>query len=232
MRRTAEVILLAGPSGSGKSYIARRTGLPVLCLDDFYKDGDDPSLPRVNGAVNWESPQAWDAEAAVETIARLVREGKSEVPVYAIGADRRVDTRTFDLAGSPLFVAEGIFAAEIVPVCRRLGLVAEAYALRRPRLATFVRRLLRDLAERRKAPGLLLRRGVALLRAEPGILRRQTALGCRAAGGRTVLRQVAGRVPDARPVPNPPVPNPVVAQRGPTTATTPVTPTTASGTAD
>lgn len=127
------VVLLAGPSGSGKSYIAQRTGLPVLCLDDFYKDGDDPTLPRQNNLVDWDSPRSWDAEAAVETIASLSRHGKAEVPVYAIGADRRVATRPFEVAGSPFFIAEGIFAAEIVEECRRRGLLAGAYALRRPR---------------------------------------------------------------------------------------------------
>ena len=192
MEHPYRVILLAGPSGSGKSYIAGRTGLPVLCLDDFYKDGDDPTLPRQNGLVDWESPLSWDAVAAVETIARLAREGRADVPVYAIDQDRRVATRPFDIAGSPLFMAEGIFAAEIVAECRRRGLVAGAYALRRPRGATFVRRLARDLAEQRKAPRVLLRRGVELLRAEPAVLRRQTGLGAEAARAGEVLRRVAG----------------------------------------
>lgn len=191
MEHPRRVILLAGPSGSGKSYIAQRTGLPVLCLDDFYKDGDDPTLPRHDGLVDWDSPRSWDAGAAVETIARLARDGKAEVPVYAIGADRQVATRPFEVAGSPLFVAEGIFAAEIVEECRRQGLLAGAYALRRPRGTTFLRRLARDLAEQRKAPRVLLRRGLALLRAEPAVLRRQAGLGARPAPAREVLRRVA-----------------------------------------
>ncbi|MCM0678156.1 hypothetical protein NCC78_26260 [Micromonospora phytophila] len=128
----------------------------------------------------------------METIARLAREGKAEVPVYAIGEDRKVATRPFHLAGSPLFVAEGIFAAEIVEECRRRGLLAGAYALRRPRGATFVRRLARDLAEQRKAPRVLVRRGLALLRAEPAVLRRQTGLGAEAARAGEVLHRVAG----------------------------------------
>ncbi|SCG34268.1 hypothetical protein [Micromonospora zamorensis] len=64
--------------------------------------------------------------------------------------------------------------------------------LRRPRGATFLRRLARDLSEQRKAPRVLVRRGVALLRAEPAILRRQTGLGAEAARAREVLRRVAG----------------------------------------
>ncbi|WP_334605403.1 ATP-binding protein [Micromonospora sp. CPCC 205546] len=164
----------------------------MLCLDDFYKDGDDPTLPRQNGLVDWESPRSWDAATAVETITRLARDGKADVPVYAIGADRRVSTRPFEVAGSPLFVAEGIFAAEIVEECRRRGVLAGAYALRRPRGATFVRRLARDLAEQRKAPRVLVRRGLALLRAEPAVLRRQTGLGAEAARAGEVLRAVAG----------------------------------------
>ncbi|PZG18410.1 ATP-binding protein [Micromonospora craterilacus] len=191
MKIPHRVVLIAGPSGSGKSYIAQQTGLPVLCLDDFYKDGDDPSLPRRNGQIDWESPDSWDAEAAVEVIAELARLGRAEVPVYAINEDRRVSTRLFKLADSPLFVAEGIFAAEIVGECRRRGLLAGAYALRRPRSATFLRRLARDLAEQRKGPRVLVRRGVALLRAEPAVLRRQTGLGAEAARGRDVLRRVA-----------------------------------------
>ncbi|WP_245718702.1 uridine kinase [Micromonospora rhizosphaerae] len=125
------------------------------------------------------------------TITRLARHGKADVPVYAIGADRRVASRPFDLAGSPLFVAEGIFAAEIVEECRRRGLLAGAYALRRPRGATFLRRLARDLAEQRKAPRVLIRRGLTLLLAEPAVLRRQTGLGAEAARAREVLRRVA-----------------------------------------
>ena len=68
------VVLLAGPSGSGKSSLAAVTGLPVLRLDDFYKEHDDPSLPLVDGSsdIDWDSPRSWDADAAVDERERRV----------------------------------------------------------------------------------------------------------------------------------------------------------------
>ena len=43
---TARVVLLAGPSGSGKTSLTRRVGLPMLALDDFYRDADDARRTR------------------------------------------------------------------------------------------------------------------------------------------------------------------------------------------
>ncbi len=190
-RPAAQVVLLAGPSGSGKSYVARRTGLPVLALDDFYRDGDDPRLPRQpGGLVDWDDPASWNADDAVATIVRLCEQRRADVPVYSIGADRRTGTHVLDLGDAPLFVAEGIFAAEIVAACRDAGVLADAVALRRTRQVTYVRRLARDLREGRKAPGILVRRGWTLMRAEPRVLARQTALGCRPRNAHGTLRAV------------------------------------------
>jgi uridine kinase len=47
-------------------------------------------------------------------------------------------------------------------------------------VVTFGRRLLRDLRELRKPPLTLLRRGWALLRAEPRVVARQVSLGAAA----------------------------------------------------
>ncbi|MBD0711086.1 MULTISPECIES: uridine kinase [unclassified Streptomyces] len=173
------VVLLAGPSGSGKSFLAAAAGLPVLRLDDFYKEGDAPSLPLVDGStdIDWDSPRAWDADAAVHAIAELCRTGRADVPLYDIATSSRTGRERLDIGRTTLFVAEGIFAAEIVARCRELGVLADALCLRGRPSTTFRRRLVRDLREGRKSVPFLLRRGWRLLRTERAIVARQTALG-------------------------------------------------------
>ena len=181
----ARVIVLAGPSGAGKSRLAERLGLPVLRLDDFYKNGGDPTLPRIAaganaGLVDWDHPDSWLPDDALAAIERLCRDGRAEVPVYEIAQDGRCGSQVLDLGGSRLFLAEGIFAQEIVPACRDRGHLAAAYCVRQHRLVTFWRRLTRDLREHRKPPLVLLRRGWLLMRAEPDVVAHAVSCGCAA----------------------------------------------------
>ncbi|MGW4894213.1 ATP-binding protein, partial [Kitasatospora sp. NPDC004240] len=180
----ARVVLLSGPSGSGKSSLAQASGLPVLQLDDFYKDGDDPTLPRLpDGAVDWDSPLAWHGDQAVAAIRELHERGRAMVPVYSIPDNGRIDTRELDLAGAPAFIAEGIFAAEITSRCAEEGLLGDAICLRNRPTTTAWRRLRRDVREGRKSLPVLLRRGWRLMRAERGIVGRQVRLGAHPCGG-------------------------------------------------
>ncbi|MFC7931726.1 uridine kinase family protein [Streptomyces cinereoruber] len=201
------VVLLTGPSGSGKSSLAAVTGLPVLRLDDFYKEHDDPSLPLVAGSadIDWDSPQSWDADAAVSAVVELCRTGRTDVPVYDIATSSRTGREGLDIGRTPLFVAEGIFAAEIVARCRDLGVLADAICLRGRPSTTFRRRLARDLREGRKSVPFLLRRGWRLMRAERAIVARQAELGAHPCAKPEALGRLAAaaagrhRTPAARP---------------------------------
>ncbi|MDW4909483.1 uridine kinase [Streptomyces sp. ADMS] len=189
------VVLLCGPSGSGKSLLAARSGLPVLRLDDFYKEGDDPTLPQVLGStdIDWDHPESWDADTAVAAITELCRTGRTNVPVYDISLSARTGEERVEIGRTPLFIAEGIFAAEIVERCREEGVLADALCLSRGPVRTFRRRFLRDLREGRKSVPFLVRRGWRLMRAERSIVARQTALGAYACD----RDEAMGRLADA-----------------------------------
>ena len=189
----SRVVLLCGPSGSGKTRLAHHCGYPVLHLDDFYKEAGDPTLPLLpdGRSVDWDAPESWDAKAAVDAIASLALTGRAEIPVYDISTSARTGTAVVRTDGAHVFVAEGIFAAEIIGRCRELGVLADALCLRGRPGTTFRRRLVRDLRERRKPPAVLVRRGWRLMRAEREIVARQTALGAHPCSGDEALRRIA-----------------------------------------
>ena len=98
----ARVVVLAGPSGAGKSRLAQRLhaahGWPIVRLDDFYRDEDDPAMPRSAelGIVDWDHPDSWNRAAAVDALATLVTTGSVRTPVYDISTSRAVDSTTVE----------------------------------------------------------------------------------------------------------------------------------------
>jgi uridine kinase len=180
---TARVVVLAGPSGVGKSRLAVAAGLPVLRLDDFYRSGDDPGLPLIRhgrnaGLVDWDDPRSWHVDDAVRAICELARDGQTLAPLYDIARNGASGKHEVDLDGASLFIAEGIFAQEVVAACRAAGVLAAAYCLRQHPVVTFWRRLTRDLREHRKPPLVLLRRGWALMRGQGRVVADAAAKGC------------------------------------------------------
>ena len=98
----ARLVLLAGPSGSGKSRLVNAVRCPRVNLDDFYRDEDDPANPRTTTtvgadeapAVDWDDVGSWDAAAALAALVALCETGTAEVPTYDISTSRRTGTRS------------------------------------------------------------------------------------------------------------------------------------------
>ena len=174
-----KVVLIAGASGSGKSSIAHRLGLPVVRLDDFYLDHDVPGLPHKRGMVDWDSPATWDADSAATALIHACREDRLEVPTYDIPTSRRTGFEAIDIQGASLLLAEGIFAAELLEPLTSAGVLADAVYLDQSRFVTAFRRFARDVGESRKPIPALVKRGVALTRAEPAMVARWRECGLR-----------------------------------------------------
>lgn len=171
-------MILAGPSGSGKSHLAERLGWTVLRLDDFYHPIDHPDLPRSTlGIADWDDAKSWDLDAAMRAIVELCRAGRTQVPVYDISVSRPTGTHEVVLTGDR-FIAEGLFATEIIAACRDAGVLDSAICLTRPRPVVFALRLVRDLRESRKPPLTLVRRGWRLMRDQPRVIASAVAAGC------------------------------------------------------
>lgn len=196
MART--LVLIAGPSGSGKSRVtslcADGRHTVALSLDDFYRDADYPDLPMTPmGIPDWDDVACWDLDYAVETLRVLLRDGRAELPIYDISQSRRVGTRTLDIGDAEVLLAEGIFAIQTLAAARAAGLSVAALWLDRPRAVNFARRLRRDLKEHRKPPSVLLRRGVALFRDEPQLRREAIEAGFTGMSMRRALASVQRR---------------------------------------
>ncbi|WP_395654176.1 uridine kinase [Phycicoccus elongatus] len=198
------VVILAGPSGSGKSRLAARLAAhhhwPIVRLDDFYRDQDDPDLPMSAGLgiPDWDDPRSWNGEAALAALRTLVDTGSCELPIYDLPTSRAVGTTTLTAGPGDLILTEGIFAAELIGPLRAEGLLHSGWCIihRHPGV-NFLRRLARDLRERRKPPHILVRRGWALMRSEPSVIERQRKLGATCARATVVEDTLAAHRPGA-----------------------------------
>ncbi|MBK6299514.1 MAG: ATP-binding protein [Actinomycetales bacterium] len=200
--RRARVVVLTGPSGAGKSRLAARLhaayGWPIVRLDDFYRDGDDPDLPMVtlggHDLPDWDDPRSWNAPAAIAALEELLDTGTTRVPTYDIATSRAIGHSQATAAATDLVLAEGIFAAEIVPALVERGRLAGAFCITHGRTPNAVLRFVRDLREGRKPPLVLLRRGIELWRREPRIVSRAASLGASCGSPASVLKEIRTRL--------------------------------------
>ena len=150
------------------------------------------------GIPDWDDPRSWNGEAALAALRTLVDTGSCELPIYDLPTSRAVGTTTLTAGPGDLILTEGIFAAELIGPLRAEGLLHSGWCIihRHPGV-NFLRRLARDLRERRKPPHILVRRGWALMRSEPSVIERQRKLGATCARATVVEDTLAAHRPGA-----------------------------------
>jgi uridine kinase len=112
---TAKLILVAGPSSSGKSTLAqalyKQLGAKhsrLLSLDHYYHDLRHLS-PEARALRNFDEPEAWESDRLIAEMQRLLKGQSIEMPKYDFSNHLRVDATT-TIQPARFIIAEGLFA--------------------------------------------------------------------------------------------------------------------------
>ncbi|KAI0974584.1 uridine kinase [Xylaria arbuscula] len=111
------IIGIAGSSGSGKSTLSQaivsKLNLPwvvILSMDSYYKPLDpDSSRKAFMNEYDFDSPEAIDFDALLETLQDLKAGKRAEVPVYSFEKHQRLEETTI-IYSPHVLILEGIFA--------------------------------------------------------------------------------------------------------------------------
>jgi uridine kinase len=141
------LIGIAGPSGSGKSFLARHLksalAAEVLELDRYYRDLS--RLPLAERArVNFDAPEALEHELLVEQVARLRNRETVQLPVYDFTTHTRTARKEL-LQPSEVIIVEGLFTLHWPGLRELLG--TKVYVDLHDELC-LARRTARDVRER------------------------------------------------------------------------------------
>jgi uridine kinase len=105
------LIGIAGPSGSGKSFLAEHLKAAleaqVLELDRYYRDLSHLLLEQ-RARMNFDAPEALEHELLIEQVARLRNREAVQLPVYDFTTHTRT-SKTDVLQPTNVIVVEGLF---------------------------------------------------------------------------------------------------------------------------
>lgn len=117
------LIVISGGSCSGKSYLANILAgainpfMRISCigLDNYFKDIDDPSLPRnAKGSRLFDRPDSYHCEEFVSHVSDLMSGKSISMPIYDQVSCRRISGQYLIIELADIIVAEGLFAITIL----------------------------------------------------------------------------------------------------------------------
>lgn len=118
-RHSCDIVLLAGPSSSGKTTTAgkiaekiRRTGRSAytVSLDDFYLNRDDIPVGE-DGMQDFEAVDALDVELIHKVFSSLINDRFADLPVFDfLTGTRKEQPRHIELKADDVIVVEGLHA--------------------------------------------------------------------------------------------------------------------------
>ncbi len=126
----ARIILLAGPSSSGKTTTAnllcdmlseRGHRTVVVSMDNFYRDMTDPLYPKDDeGRLDYESVNALRTERIHDCISLLLNGGEALIPKFVFGKGKSVnDGERVSLPKGGFVIMEGLHALNPL-ICKGL----------------------------------------------------------------------------------------------------------------
>jgi uridine kinase len=167
--RGSSIVLIAGPSSSGKTTFSRRLSVQLLAngispypleLDNYFVKRDQTPLGR-DGKPDYESINALDLPLLADHLERLVRGEKVHVPCYDFKSGMREEGDVVQLHKGQLLILEGIHGLDPRLVTGHLaGQAFKVYVSaltqvnldRHNRVSTtdtrLIRRIVRDARER------------------------------------------------------------------------------------
>jgi uridine kinase len=165
----ARVVLIAGPSSSGKTTFSRRLAIQLLALgvspfalelDNFFVDREKTPLGE-DGQYDFEALAALDLDLLGENLARLLAGEPVQLPKYNFKAGKQEAGDTIQLAPEQIIIMEGIHGLDphLVPakVARQayriyVSALTQLNLDRHNRVSTtdtrLIRRIVRDTRER------------------------------------------------------------------------------------
>lgn len=119
LKRSCDIVLLAGPSSSGKTTTAamlaekiKKSGRNayVLSLDDFYCNADEIPMTE-SGVKDFENVNSLDLDLIHKTFDTLIKNRKAYIPKFDFQTGTRNDkTKLVTLGNEDVIIVEGIHA--------------------------------------------------------------------------------------------------------------------------